>query len=152
MKKALFYFVCVLVISAWSCNKTDKCDGVDCFTPPEPFTFELVNKSTGENLFTSGELSPEDINIVNLVDQSKVEFQFIDENGFNFIQINTIGWETQTVNFSIEVSNESLFTLLVDAERKSGDCCTFTRYNNIEINGSEFDLNEQSGLYKILVE
>lgn len=152
MKKTIMYLFFVFVTSTWSCIITDDCDGVDCFTPPEPFAFELVEKSTGENLFTSGVFSPEDINIVNLDDQSIVEFQFIDENDINLIQINSIGWESQIVNYSIEISSESLFTLFVDAERLRENCCAFTRYNKIEIDGSGFELNELSGLYKILVE
>ncbi|WP_346862333.1 hypothetical protein [uncultured Draconibacterium sp.] len=114
--------------------------------------FELVDKTTGENLFTSGVLSSEDIQIVNLDDNSNVEFQFIDENDFNVIRIYSIGWKTQTITYSIEISSERLFTLFVDAERLCKNCCAFTRYNEIEIDGSEFELNGLSGIYKLLVE
>jgi hypothetical protein len=151
MKNTLIYLV-FITVTIWSCNNKDQCDGVDCFTPPSPFMFELVDKSSGENLFTTGVLSSDDIKVLNLDDQSNVEFQFIDENDFNVIQINSIGWKTQIVNYSIEISSESLFTLLVDAERLSENCCAFTRYNEIDIEGSEFELIEQSGIYKIMVE
>jgi hypothetical protein len=152
MKNSLIYLFFIFTITIWSCSKKDQCDGVDCFTPPSPFMFELVNKSSGENLFTAGVLSPDNIKILNLDDQSNVEFQFIDENDLNVIQIHSIGWETQIVNYSIEISSKSIFTLFVDAERLSENCCAFTRYNDIDIGGSEFELNEQSGIYKIMVE
>ncbi|WP_346858933.1 hypothetical protein [uncultured Draconibacterium sp.] len=152
MKKALIYLVFIFASTNWSCDKQDKCIDVDCFTPPPPFVFELVDKTTGENLFTSGVLSSEDIQIVNLDDNSNVEFQFIDENDFNVIHIYSIGWKTQTITYSIEISSERLFTLFVDAERLSKNCCAFTRYNEIEIDGSEFELNGLSGIYKLLVE
>jgi hypothetical protein len=152
MKNTLICIVFIFTNTIWSCNKKDQCEGVDCFTPPSPLMFELVNKLTGENLFTTGLLNPDDIKVINLDDQSNVEFQFIDENDFNVIQIYSIGWETQIVNYSIETSSESLFTLFVDAERLSENCCAFTRYNEIAIGGSEFELNEQSGIYKIMVE
>ncbi|WP_372648735.1 hypothetical protein [Draconibacterium sp.] len=152
MRKALIFLVFVFATTTWSCDTQDKCDGVDCFTPPTPFVLELVDKSTGENLFTSGVFSPEDINIVNIDDHSNVEFQFIDENDINIIAIHSIGWKTQTVTYSIEISSESLLTLFVDTERLSENCCAFTRYNEIEIDGSDFELNELDGVYKILVE
>lgn len=33
-----------------SCNIISECEDIDCFTPPDPFQFELVDKLTGENL------------------------------------------------------------------------------------------------------
>lgn len=152
MKNTLIYIIFIFTITIGACNKKDQCGGVDCFTPPSPFMFELVDKSSGENLFTTGVLSPDDIKVLNLDDQSNLEFQFIGENDFNIIQIYSIGWETQIINYSIEISLESLFTLFVDAERLSENCCAFTRYNKIEIDGSEFELNEQNGIYKIMLE
>lgn len=152
MKKTLIYSVFIFVFTTWSCDKNNNCDGLNCFTPPTRFYFELVDKTSGENLFTSGVLSSDDIKVINLEDQSNVDFEFIDENDANIIQIYTIGWETQIVNYSIEISSESLFTLFVDAERLSENCCAFTKYNEIEIDGSEFELNEQNGIYTILVE
>uniref|UniRef100_UPI003217A8F0 hypothetical protein n=1 Tax=uncultured Draconibacterium sp. TaxID=1573823 RepID=UPI003217A8F0 len=152
MKKTLIYSVIIFVFTTWSCDKNNNCDGIDCFTPPTPFYFELVDKTSGENLFTSGVLSTDDIKVINLEDQSNVDFEFIDENDVNIIVIYSIGWETQIVNYAIEISSESLFTLFVNAERLSENCCAFTKYNEIEIDGSEFELNEQNGIYTILVE
>jgi hypothetical protein len=40
----------------------------------------------------------------------------------------------------------------VDAERKTEDCCAHTEYNEITVRESEFELNTQTGIYKILVE
>lgn len=150
--KQIHILLLIVPFFLFSCDRNNNCDGVDCFTPPAPFYFELVDKSSGDNLFTTGELNPDDIKVVNLDDQSNVDFEFIDENEANIIQIYTIGWETQIVNYSIEISTERLFTLYVDAETVSENCCGFTRYNEIEIDGSEFELNEQNGIYKILVE
>ncbi len=152
MKKGLISLVFVLAFTTWSCSKLDKCNGIDCFTPPSPFEFELVDKSTGENLFTSGALNPDDITLVNLDDQSSVDFQFIDENDYNVIVINSIGWQSETVNYSLEISSESLFTLFVDCERLVGDCCSYTRYNEIAIEGLEYEQQEQDGIYKMMVE
>lgn len=152
MSKVLVFLVCICTITTWSCDENDNCNDTVCFTPPLPFMFELVDKSSGENLFTTGDLSPSDITILNLNDQSDIDFQFIDDNDINIIEIYSIGFETQIVKYSIEVASECLFTLYVDAERLSEDCCAFTRYNEIEIDGLKFELNEQSRIYKIMVE
>ena len=45
-----------------------------------------------------------------------------------------------------------IFDFYVDAERKSENCCSFTQYNEISITASEFELDTQTGIYKILVE
>ncbi|WP_297098894.1 hypothetical protein [uncultured Draconibacterium sp.] len=154
MRIPLIYLVFIFAITAWSCENNDNnnCDGIDCFTPPSPFYFELVDKTSGENLFTTGVLNADDIKVINLDDQSNVDFDFIDENDANIIRIHTIGWETQIANYSIESSTEHLFTLYVDAEVINENCCAYTRYNEIGIDGLDFEQNEHSGVYQILVE
>ncbi len=152
MKKINTILAIIILILTQSCKKENECEGLDCFTPPSPFGFELVDKLTGENLFTNGTFNPNDIKVINLDDQSNLEFTFIDENDYNIIQINTIGWKTETVNYSINISNESVFELFVNAERLNGECCDYTEYKEIRIENSEFELNQNSGIYKILVE
>jgi len=123
-----------------------------CFTPPSPFGFELIDKVTRENLFSNGTFNSNDIKVINIDDQSNVVFTFIDENDYNIIQINTIGWKTEIVHYSIQISTENIFNLYVRAERLNENCCSFTRYQEIKIENSEFELNQTNGLYKILVD
>uniref|UniRef100_UPI0025BAC1FE hypothetical protein n=1 Tax=Maribacter sp. TaxID=1897614 RepID=UPI0025BAC1FE len=120
-------------------NSCDDCGDKDCFTPPEGFTFELVDKTTKENLFTNESFSSNEISVTNLADNSNLEFNFIDEDDVNLIQINSIGWESETVNALITVSGIDIFNLIVDAERTTEDCCEFTRYNDISIENAEFE-------------
>ena len=151
-KKITTILTLIILIITQSCKKKDDCEDLECFTPPSPFGFELVDKLTGENLFTNGTFKSIDIKVINLDDQSNVEFTFIDENDYNIIQINTIGWKTETVNYSINISNESIFELFVNAERLNGECCNYTEYKEIRIKNSEFELNQNSGIYRILVD
>ena len=141
---ALVAFVLIL-------NSCDDCDDKYCFTPPSRFTFELVDKTTKENLFTNETFSSNEISVTNLVDNSNLEFDFIDEDDVNLIQINSIGWESETVDALITVSGIDIFNLIVDAERTSEDCCTFTKYNEIRIENAEFELSDENGIYTILV-
>ena len=151
MKKTITILVISVFILTQSCKK-DECEDIACFTPPSPFGFELVDKVTGENLFTKGTFNSNDIKVINIDDQRNVQFTFIDENDYNIIQINTIGWKTEIINYSIQISTENIFNLYVNAERLNENCCSFTRYQEIKIENSEFELNQTNGLYKILVD
>lgn len=148
MKKFNLLFILLTTIFQ-SCNNDD-CG--DCFTPPEAFRFEIVDKTSGENLFTNGTYKPEQIQITNTSKNSKAEFTFISENNINLIQIGFIGWETEVVNLKIDILNTQIFNLYVDAERKKEDCCSYTEYKEISISDSEFEFDKQTGIYKILLE
>ena len=142
----------LLVLSLGLQGCTSDCEN-SCFTPPQSFQFELVDRSSDENLFTNDTFDPQEISITDeLNSNSSVEFTFISENELNLIQISSIGWKSEMVDLRIEVSSEYIFNFYVDAERKSGDCCEFTEYNDITIKNSDFDLDTETGIYKILVE
>lgn len=134
----------------FGCDKRSDC-GV-CFTPPSPFLFEIVDKATDENLFTNGTYESKQIEIINADDNKNVNYKFIGENDFNVIQINSIGWKTEKINIMVKISNINIFNFHVDAERLTQDCCSFTKYNEIRIDNSEFELDTEYGVYKIVVE
>lgn len=151
MKRGIKVLTLIILIFTQSC-KEDECEDLLCFTPPSPFDFELVNKLSGENLFTNGTFDQNDIRVINLDSHSSVEFTFIDENDYDVIRINTIGWETEIINYSLKISSIIIFDLYVNAERLNGDCCDYTEYKEIRIENADFELNQDSGIYKILVE
>lgn len=124
----------------------------NCFTPPQSFLFEIVDKISGENLFTNGTYEPEQIEITNTITNARAEFTFVSEDSINLIYIGSIGWETEIVNLRITIADNHIFDLYVDAERKKGGCCDHTEYNKIEIKDAEFEFDSQTGIYKILVE
>ena len=142
--------ILVLLLLTQSCKIDDECG--ECFSPPNQFVFELVDSTTGENLFTNGYFNSNDIRVLDANTQNNIEFSFIDENAINLISINTIGWKTETVNYSIIILNDNIFNLYVDAERLTADCCNYTKYNEIIIENKDFQLNQETGIYKILIE
>ncbi|MDT0645466.1 hypothetical protein RM545_02085 [Zunongwangia sp. F260] len=148
MKKVLLLFGFTFFFL--SCE--DDCEDIACFTPPEPFSFEFVDATSGENIFTNGTFQEEDISIINQADDSNVQVDFISENDYNILQIGSIGWLSEDANYLIEVGEDISFTLLVDAKRVNQDCCSFTRINNVEIEGEEYEKDAESGLYRILTE
>ena len=151
MKREIIVLTLIILIFVQSCKDNDCQDNL-CFSPPSSFDFELVDKQTGENLFTNGTFDSKDISVINLDDQSYVGFTFLDENNYNIISINTIGWETEVTYYSIQISSESIFKLYVNAERLNENCCSYTEYKEIRIENSDFELNQDIGIYKILVE
>lgn len=138
----------VLVLSGCSrdCNQL-------CFTPPQSFLFEIVDKTTGENLFTNGTYESGDIKVTNtLNNNARIDFTFISENDVNLIQVGSIGWETEIVNLNFTIADKHIFDLYVDADRKMGECCHYTDYKEITIKDVEFEQSSETGIYKILVE
>ncbi|WP_373055582.1 hypothetical protein [Zunongwangia sp. H14] len=150
MKKLLLSIGCILLFSA--CDSKSNCEGYACFTPPEAFEFEFIDAISGENLFTNGTFQEEDIAITNQYDNLNVEVDFISENEYNILQIGSIGWETENADYLIEIGEEVSFHLLVDADRVTEDCCSFTRINSVEIEGAEYERQEETGIYQILVD
>lgn len=139
----------ILITILQSCND-DTCNDELCFTPPESFLFEIVDKTSGENVFTNGTYDPGDISITDALNNNDpVEFTFISENNMNLIQIGPIGWETEIVNLKIDIAEDHIFNLYVDAERKMEACCNFTEYNEITVGDSEFRIDSETGIYKI---
>lgn len=133
-----------------NCNHDD-CGA--CFTPAQSFSFEILDKVSGENLFTNGTYDAVNIKITdNLNNNEPIGFKFIAENNINLIDISSIGWKTEIVDLNISISNTSIFDFYVDAERKTDDCCSYTEYNAITVSNSEFELDTTTGIYKILVE
>jgi hypothetical protein len=138
----LFFAIC-------ACDDIFK--SVDCFSPPEGFTFEIVDKTTGENLFTNGTYKSDQIVVTDLATNSKVPFTFISENGINIFSIQNIGWKTEKVNYNITIQDKNIFGLYVDASRSNGDECSHTVYKQILIKNAEYKLNKEKGIYIIKV-
>ncbi len=151
MKK--FHLLLVLFISVLSCNDKDDCDNIDCFTPPPYYGFEIVDKQTRENLFTNGTFKESEIKVLNTDTQENLEFNFISENSLNILVVQSIGWETEKVNVTVAIGNEFYFNFFVDAERKNGNCCSFTQVNEFTITNTAYEIIDNNRYaVKILVD
>ena len=151
MKKVVKVVALIALLFTQACDNND-CEGQLCFTPPIGFYFELVDKESGENLFTNGTYNPDDIEVLNVLDNSKKEFSFISEDDINIIQIGSIGWDSEIEEVILKVGDEIILNLYVDSERVSENCCSFSRYNEIRIDNAEYELDQQSGIYTIFLE
>jgi hypothetical protein len=130
---------------------SENCEG-PCFSPPRSLHFEILDKSSGENVFTSGSLNRNEIEIVDLDKQEVVEFTFIDGNNYDMIRISSIGWESEVVNYAINVGSDRLFELYVDAERLQRDCCSYTIYNDLQITNAEYTHDLGWEFFEVFIE
>jgi hypothetical protein len=151
MKGFILLFFAIFALN--SCNSDDEGNIPYCESGPLGLTFELLDKTTGENLFTNGTFNKDDIKVIDLDDPSKrVNFIFNTENDINLIGLGPFGWGTNVVNYSLKVGEGDIFTLHLDAEKKTEDGCSFVQINKLEIENAEYTLDSQSGVYGILVE
>ena len=150
MKNLFKILLLVLMVVFIGCTNQLDSNQKLCFTPPSAFNFEILNKTSGENLFTNGTYQSNQITIIDLSNNSKVPFTFIAENGQNIISIHTIGWKTEKINYSITIQEKALFSLYVDASRIS-DGCSYTEFNEVAIKNSDFEFNQNTVIYKIFV-
>jgi len=154
MHKCIKLILILALIVLASCN-SDNADCGECNTPPNTFVFNLLDKTTGLNVFESGKYETQDIEITNIITDTKiVDFDIVnpDSIGITFIQINSIGWETEKVNYLIKIVDTEVCNLVVDAERKSEDCCSFTQYNEISIENTEYEFDLYSGYYTVYID
>lgn len=139
-----------LFLIVQSCK--DDCEGMDCFTPPKFYQFNLVDKATNENIFTKGLYQASDITVIDTKTNAIISHDFIGENNQNIILLNKVGWKTESVSYKLMLKNDvTIFILEVDAERKNENCCSFTKYNKEEIKGAEFTADSSSEIYTILI-
>jgi len=118
-------------------------------TPPSPFYFEIRDAETDVNIFTAGLADPQNLRLINASTNEDIEFDFLDENDYNVIMIGSIGWKTENIAADLFLADVKVFTLNVDATRQSNDCCSWTDYNDIEIEDADFTQDNNSNSYVV---
>ncbi len=150
MKNNFKFFVILLIFFSFGCKNED-CGDIDCFTPPDSFTFRVLGLSSGEDLFVNGTFDSTAITVVNTYDNTNREFNFETVNSESYLTIYSVGWQTEKVNLEIRSGGDLLFTFYVDAERATGNCCSHTVFNETEIKDAEYEYDTDYYLYKILI-
>lgn len=131
--------------------KINECEDIACFTPPPNFAFELVSKTTGENLFTNGTLNSNDIKVVD-EDNNAISYDFISENNYNILTLNEIGWDLDPHTYTISVGTSVEFTLELDMEEKHENCCTFFKTEKFQISGYSYEQSNTTDIYTIKID
>ncbi|MDF0717869.1 hypothetical protein PY092_17020 [Muricauda sp. 334s03] len=137
-------FLFVLLACKEDCN--------ECFTPPQPLLFELIGLETGANLISNGTYSSNDIKVVDQSNNQALEFSIVQDGDIDLININSIGWESEAVNYQIIASDNLIFSLQVNAERITEGCCSYTKFTTIEISHSNYEIDYETGIYRVFIE
>ena len=142
--KNLFYLFLLIVIS--SCSK-DK-DESTCLPLPNNKDINIVNKITGENVFSNGTFTQNQLQIVtNPANLFSVNFtQNSGLNIFTIIPIKTEGF----INFSIVLNNEITIPLKTKIIINNG-CGTNYYFENIISEDSNFIIEENGINLKIKI-
>lgn len=151
MKTKILILLFITGLAFNSCS-VDKCD-YDCTSGPLSLSFQLLDKATGENLITNGTFDPENIEVLDLNNgNNNVQFTFYPEDDRNVINLGPFGWGTNIVNYVLKVGDRDIFTLELDTENNTEDCCSFVQVNKLEIKNADYFQNPETGIYEVLVE
>ncbi|WP_044204085.1 hypothetical protein [Flammeovirga sp. OC4] len=149
MTKKLYFAIFLLVtLLTGSCDIFNKCEDVACFTPPQPFNFQLIDADSNEDLFINGTY---DSQLFSVETDDDLEFNGENLTDQYIITTGSIGWKTQKVSFKFLYDGETLCTITVDAERKSGDCCSYTEINDFNVEGVNYELIRSKDIYQLKI-
>jgi len=142
-------FLLLFLISLLGCTNTKDCP--TCFTPPNFYVFDLVDTASGENIFSQGVYSVSEISFLDTGTGKEKSFDFIAEDQRNLIVLNSIGWESENLEIEVKHSDDVLFHLKIEVERKSENCCSFTQEYLFEISGVSYERDNTKELITIFL-
>lgn len=141
MKKLLLIIcISILVISA-ACNETlDDCSSVSCLSDEREFVFEVLDPTSGENVFSNGTLNPDEITVTNIVAES--EALSVNYNEVNHtIEIVEDLLNAESLELEVAVAGQVIFNFFVEYSFIQGKCCTSIALNQMSIENSSYTVN-----------
>ncbi len=137
--------LCFVILIFSSCEK-------DCpiaETGPVGFSFEVLDKETGENLFLNGTYDKNQISIHDLAGGS-VDFSVTEADTLYWINV-MLGWETKTDVYTVQIGSEVEFDIAFSLVKIDGECNDPTKLEELKIEGIESEVDEETHVTKILV-
>jgi hypothetical protein len=151
MKTLQIFLLICSGIALNSCS--DKCKGIDCFSPPSEFRFKILN----QNL----------LNVSNTIDT--IKFVYL-EKGISkeikpikvsvapnevFFTSNQIGWASVglSTDFDLKINNISRGRLTIKENSVNIDCCTFFEIEQLTFkNKSILNIRDMDYCYSLVIE
>ncbi|WP_291727992.1 hypothetical protein [Bernardetia sp.] len=147
--------LCITLVTIFS--SCDTCGDTECFTPAEPFYFQLIDKETNENLLENGTYLLSDVRIKSLArnELHLLELDSVEINGQKELVLMDaeIGWEPnrENKNYTLILADSLEFDFVYETEERKGECCTF--YDVMEVSSSDMEINKTDSefgfLYKL---
>ncbi len=148
MRNILGLFLIVIATSFVSCN--DNCEEGDKPTPAS-FFVEIVDETSGENVFENATYTAQQITIQDL-DEVAIPFRFIENS--NSIQIFPSVVNALGNSFVIKLNNETTLQMdeinvNYDVSSRAGECFTTFKIENILFPNNTSELVESVHVIKI---
>lgn len=148
MKRILSFFLIILMIFSVSCSSN--CNEGDQPTPAS-FFVEIIDETTGENVFENATYTAQQITIQDL-DEVAIPFKFIES--LNSIQIFPSEGESIGNTLVIKLNNETSMqtdeiNVNYDVSSSVGECFTTYKIENILFPNNQSELAEAIFVVKI---
>ncbi len=148
MRNVLGLFLIIIATSVVSCN--DKCDEGNQATPAS-FFVEIVDETSGENVFENETYTSQQITIQDL-DEATIPYEFIEN--LNVIQIFPPVTNATGNSFVIKLNNETTLQMdeidvNYDVSSSAGECFTTFKIENILFPNNTSELVESVHVIKI---
>ena len=148
MKNILSLFLIVITASLVGCN--DKCDEGNQATPAS-FFVEIIDETTGENVFENETYTAQQI-IIQDLEEASIPYEFIEN--LNVIQIFPPVLNATGNSFVIKLNNETTLQMdeidaNYDVSSSAGECFTTFKIENILFPNNTSELVEGVHVIKI---
>jgi len=148
MKKIISLFLIIIAVSLVSCS--DKCDEGNQPTPAS-FFVEIIDETTGENVFENETYTAQQITIQDL-EEASISYEFIEN--LNVIQIFPPVSNATGNSFIIKLNNEATLQMdeidvNYDVSSIVGECFTTFKIENILFPSNDSELVEAVHVIKI---
>lgn len=148
MRNRITLFLLVLTISLVSCN--DECNEGEKATPAS-FFVEIVDETTGENVFENETYTSQQITIQD-IDEVAIPYEFVESS--NIIQIFPSVVNPTGNSFIIKLNNETTLQMdeidvTYDVSSSVGECFTTFKIENILFPNNTSELVESVHVIKI---
>ena len=148
MKKIIGLFLIIITVSLVSCN--DKCDEGNQPTPAS-FFVEIIDETTGENVFENETYTAQQI-IIQDLEEASIPYEFIEN--LNVIQIFPPVSNATGNSFAIKLNNETTLQMdqidvNYDVSSIVGECFTTFKIENILFPNNSSELVEGVHVIKI---
>lgn len=146
MKRILKLSLLLVLIIATGCDSDSLCS-----TGPVAFTFEFVDKDSGENLFSNGTLdAKKPVTITNLDDNKTIQTTYMTADNSNLLNL-VVGFNPGVYKYDVKIEDKSLFEITAVTQKVKGKECSNTVLKSVEIKNVEYKQDNETGIYKIFI-
>jgi len=130
-----------------------KCDDVACFSPPNEFSFQLLDKDSGEDLVANGTFAADEVSVFSIAGNKKHELQVSTDSLAYFFNDFEIGWETgpENTHYELRLNPSTIRPFTYETKNVNEDCCTFFELVRFEMDSVERLFIPQRNLFQLRI-